>query len=47
MYVYEKPVRRVAWLLGFIDFRELLRDIQPGEELTDDYRTFDGDFAGF
>jgi uncharacterized protein len=24
-----------------------LRDIQPGEELTDDYRTFEADFAGF
>ena len=33
MYVYEKPVRRVAWLLGFIDFRELLRTPQYHPEL--------------
>jgi hypothetical protein len=25
MLVYEKPVGRVTWLLGFIDLRELLR----------------------
>jgi hypothetical protein len=24
MHIYEKPARRVAWLLGFIDLRELL-----------------------
>src|SRR3989442_1994214 len=24
MHVYEKPVGRMAWLLGFIDLRELL-----------------------
>jgi hypothetical protein len=24
MHVYEKPVGRVAWLLGFIDLREFL-----------------------
>jgi acyl-coenzyme A thioesterase PaaI-like protein len=28
MHVYEKPVGRVAWLLGFIDLRELLA---PGQ----------------
>jgi hypothetical protein len=28
MHIYENPAGRVAWLLGFIDLRELL----PGEQ---------------
>jgi hypothetical protein len=43
MHVYEKPVRRVAWLLGFIDLRELLphwAGTRPGEEILTYFARF-------
>jgi hypothetical protein len=43
MHVYEKPARRVAWLLGFIDLRELLSSVEvhgdDGFEFVNDRET--------